>query len=272
MKIFLKVIKGIITLFLLVVLVIVAFQKFTNNKVAVGNLYIFQIVSESMLPEYRIGDIIVVKKTKIDNLKIGDDVTYLGSAKNFDGLTITHRIIDIRVDEDGKRYFTTKGMSNFIEDPEISGESIYGKVVYHTVIFSFVGRLMTNIVIYYLLFITVGVSFSYEFISTYLIKKKDEDDDESEVDDEDTEDEESEDSEETDDEVVSSGDETEERNDETGVLDEENKEELSEKGFSLNKLVADVNNDEEDVSLDDEETLEEDIEGGDKTENGGAKE
>lgn len=266
MKMFLRVIKGIVTTFLAIVLIIVAFQKFTHNKVALGNLYIFQIVSESMLPEYRIGDIIVVQKTDIDNLKIGDDVTYLGSAKNFDGLTITHRIIDIRV-EDGKRYFTTKGMSNYIEDPEISEESIYGKVIYHTVVFSFVGRLMTNIVIYYILFITVGVSFSYEFISTYLIKKNDTNDD-------DTDDNSS--SEEENDAENMHLDETEatneaEINDDT---DDEigNENDVSESDFSLNKLVADANKEDVvTVTALEENDSEEILKDGDNTENGGAK-
>ena len=176
MKIIFKIFKWIITAFLFVVLAIVVFQKFTNNRVALGNIYIFQVVSESMLPEYRVGDIIVVKKTTADKLKIGDDVTYLGSVSNFDGLTITHRIIDIR-EENGKRYFTTKGMSNFIEDPEISEDNIYGKVIYHTVLFSFVGRLMTNMIVYYVLFVSVGVSFSYELITSFFFKKDDEEDD-----------------------------------------------------------------------------------------------
>ena len=261
MKVFLRIIKGIITIFLLVVLVIVAFQKLTRNKVAIGNLYVFQIVSESMLPEYRIGDIIVVKKTKIDDLKVGDDVTYLGSANNFDGLTITHRIIDIRV-EDGKRYFTTKGMSNYIEDPEISEESIYGKVVYHTKLFSFVGRLMTNIVIYYLLFITVGVSFSYEFITSYLIKKKDDDVSETENDSEEVEEKQEVE------EELEQKDETEEISTEEEL---EEKKETEEKSLSFNSLVADTNNNEGAASLGADNELEEVTEDGDETEDGGTK-
>ena len=32
-------------------------------------------------------------------------------------------------------------------------DNVYGKMIYHTVLFSFVGRLMTNVVIYYILFV-----------------------------------------------------------------------------------------------------------------------
>ena len=175
MKVLFRVVKGIITLFLFVVLVVVVLQKFTNNRITIGNVYIFQVASASMTPEYRVGDVIVVKKAPPETIKLGDDVTYHGTNYEFNGLTITHRIVNIR-QENGKYYFTTKGIANTIEDPEISEDNVYGKVVYHTVLFSLVGRLMTNIIIYYILFITIGVSFSYEVISTFFMKDKKEDD------------------------------------------------------------------------------------------------
>ena len=174
MKIIFKIVKSIVTAFLCVVLLLVIFQKFTNNKIALGNIYIFQVVSESMLPEYKIGDIIVARKTSPVSLEIGDDVTYLANATDLHGITITHRIINKREDN-GKYYFITKGINNTIEDPEITADQIFGKVIYKPILFSFVGRLMTNIVIYYLLFVGVGVAFSYEFITSFFIKNKEED-------------------------------------------------------------------------------------------------
>ena len=173
MKIILKIIKGIVTLFLCVVLLLVIFQKVTKNKLVIGNVYIFQVVSESMLPEYKIGDIIVVKKSEPSSLKKGDDVTYLATSEGINGMTITHRIISIREDG-GKYYFVTKGTNNEYEDPEITEDNIYGKVIYHTILFSFVGRLMSNIIIYYILFVSVGVAFSYEIVSSFIIKDKEE--------------------------------------------------------------------------------------------------
>lgn len=175
MKIVFRIIKGLITAFLCVVLLLVIFQKFTKNKVALGNIYIFQVVSESMMPEYKIGDIIVTKKTSPVSLDVGDDVTYVASVVDMKEITITHRIIKKR-EENGKYYFTTQGINNAIEDPEISEDSIYGKVIYKTILFSFVGRLMTNIVIYYILFVSVGVAFSYEVVTSFFIKDKEEDD------------------------------------------------------------------------------------------------
>ena len=168
MKIALKIIKAIVMTFLVMALLVVIFQKVTKNKIALGNVYIFQVASGSMEPFYKVGDIIVVKKSS--KLEVGDDVTYLGKSGNLAGLTITHRIINVKEDGNNKIY-TTKGTANEYEDPEIKDSDIYGKVVYHTVLFSFVGRLMTNIVMYYLLFIAVGVSFAYEVVSSVVAKK-----------------------------------------------------------------------------------------------------
>ena len=179
MKILFKIIKGIITAFLIVVLLLVIFQKVTNNRLTIGNIYIFEVASESMVPDYKLGDIIIVKKVDANTLKVGDDVTYLGEKSNLSGLTITHRIVSKRV-EDNINYFVTKGIANNVEDPEINENNIYGKVVYHTVVFSFVGRLMTNIVVYYILFISVGVGFAYEFITGFIIKDKEEEEEENE--------------------------------------------------------------------------------------------
>ena len=171
MKIALKILKGILTFFLIIVLFIVVMQKVTHNKITLGNIYIFEVASESMTPEYKIGDVIIVKKTDPNTLKVGDDVTYLGKKSNLNGLVITHRIIEQRK-ENNVNYFVTKGTANEYEDPEISEKDIYGKVIYHTILFSFVGRLMTNIVVYYLLFIGVGVSFAYEVISSFFFNKE----------------------------------------------------------------------------------------------------
>ena len=128
-----------------------------------------------MVPEYNVGDIIVVKKTSPELINIGDDVTYLGTAISVKNLRITHRVID-KKNKDGKYYYITKGIANEVEDPEINEDNLYGKVVYKTVLFSFIGRLMQNIIVYYAAFILVAASFSYDFIISFF--KKDEVDEE----------------------------------------------------------------------------------------------
>ena len=170
MKMLWKIIKGFISVVLFLILLVVLFQKFTDSKITIGNIYIFQVATSSMVPDYQVGDVIIVKKENLDNIEIGDDITYLGKASSVKDLRITHRVVKKR-QENNEYYFTTKGIANEIEDPEIKGDSIYGKVVYKTFIFSFLGRLMTNILWYYIIFIVVGVSISYDIISSHFIKE-----------------------------------------------------------------------------------------------------
>ena len=179
MKTLFRIIKGIITAFLVMVLIVVVFQKITKNKLTIGNIYIFQIVSESMVPKYQIGDVLVVSKADDSSLNAGDDVTYLGRESNLRGLTITHQIIE-KEEKDGKYYYVTKGLANEVSDPKITTSDIYGKVIYKTFLFSLIGRLLTNPIIYYLSFVVVGLAFSYELVTAFFIKKDDDEDDEEE--------------------------------------------------------------------------------------------
>lgn len=172
MKKVFKIIKGVLTALLIMILVVVVIQKFSNNKISVAGFHIFSVASGSMKPEYQIGDIIVTKKVPVEELKVGDNVTYLGKKLDMAGLIVTHKIMNIR-QADGKYYFITKGTANEIADPEINYSQIYGKVTYHTVVLSFIGRVMTNIIAYYAMFTVVGVLASYQIVK--IIFEKDED-------------------------------------------------------------------------------------------------
>ena len=170
MKKAIKILKNIVTVFLLLILAIILVQRISNNNLAIGGIKIFTIISESMEPDYRIGDILVARRTPPQEINVGDRVTYLGKEAGFRNLIITHEVIERR-EEDGKYYFTTQGIANPFPDPEISEDDIYGKVIYQTVIFSFFGRLMKNLYFYYGFFAVVALMVSYQLISGYLVKK-----------------------------------------------------------------------------------------------------
>ena len=166
----LKVVKTVITVFLVVILGVILVQRFSNNNLAVGGFRIFTVISESMEPAYQIGDILVSKKTEPQNINVGDRVTYKGAEESIRGLIITHEVIERR-EESGKFFFVTQGLANDVADPEISQDDIYGKVIYRTMIFSFFGRIMTNDIVYYVLFILVGGAASYQVVSGFLKKE-----------------------------------------------------------------------------------------------------
>lgn len=162
-----RLIRIIVIIVLFLILGMVIIQRVSNNKVAVGDYYIFEIVTGSMKPVYVPGDIIVVKKCNYEDISIDDDVTYLGKESNVSGLIVTHRVIE-KI-ENNK--LITKGVANDVEDPEIGIDQVYGKVVYKTIIFSFLGKIMNNPTAYFVIFMVVAILFSIEFVSSFIVRK-----------------------------------------------------------------------------------------------------
>lgn len=95
----------------------------------VFNAYV--VLSGSMIPEIQVNDAVVTKKIEEERLKVGDIVTYIPPDPRYGGISITHRIIDKKYNEETKRYsYQTKGDNNNISDPfTIENSNILGKVI-----------------------------------------------------------------------------------------------------------------------------------------------
>ena len=113
--------------FLIVYVAFTLFQRFTNNSSFYG-YRLFNVATGSMIPVYNINDVIIVKETDVTILKVGDDVAYKGTRAGLEGKIITHRIIKIEEDVNGKLIFFTQGVNSKYADPSITGEQILGKV------------------------------------------------------------------------------------------------------------------------------------------------
>lgn len=129
-----KIIKRALTVlkvFLFTVIILFAglilIQRFSNSTFSVGGYRIFAVVTGSMEPVYKIGDVLLCKSVDTNTLKVGDDVTYKGELGTFKDKIITHRLIKIE-EKDGKKTFFTKGVASSNVDPPIEGKQIYGKV------------------------------------------------------------------------------------------------------------------------------------------------
>ena len=166
-------VKTIITLVLILMLLVILVQRFSSNDLSIGGIRVFTIISNSMLPDYEPGDILVLKEENPSNIMIGDDVTYIGKTGQVKGLVVTHKVIDKR-EEEGKYYFTTQVTNNEIADPEIDESQIYGKVIYKTVLLSVLCKIMLKPAGYYVLFMLVALVISYQIVS--MIFNKDEED------------------------------------------------------------------------------------------------
>lgn len=170
MKEFLKKIKenkvlktiGNILYFLLFVLVIlllivVIMQRASDNSISIAGIRMFTVATGSMEPVYEVGDVLISKEISPEDMKIDDDIVYRGNKGSFDGKIVTHRVIDIQ--KDGENYkITTKGVANTEKDPEITQEQVYGKIVYKVKTLSFLGKLISNIYIFYfIIFIPIAI-------------------------------------------------------------------------------------------------------------------
>ena len=120
------IIRAILTVVLVALLVVVVTQRVSNNKMAVAGFRIFTVVTESMTPKYVVGDAIVTKTIEPSEIKIGDDITYLGMAESFKDKIVTHRVINIS--EEGME---TKGDKNDSSDGFSTTEENYiGKNIF----------------------------------------------------------------------------------------------------------------------------------------------
>ena len=107
MKNTLKKIWSIISTALVVLMVLCA--VFLMGSRVVG-FRCFNIISPSMEPDYRVGDLIYVKEVDPKTIKEGDVITFV---LNEDLMVGTHRVV--RIDAE-KQHFYTKGDANEIED------------------------------------------------------------------------------------------------------------------------------------------------------------
>ncbi|HIR49511.1 MAG TPA: signal peptidase I [Candidatus Faecimonas gallistercoris] len=122
-----KILKTIIIIVMFLYLAFIIVQRISGNQSILG-YRIFTVATGSMIPKYNINDVLAIKQINTDELKVGDDVTYLGNRYDVNGKIVTHRIIDIKT-ENGKKIYITKGINNTVEDPAIEASQIYGKVI-----------------------------------------------------------------------------------------------------------------------------------------------
>lgn len=176
LKIAFTIIKTIITIFLLILICIIFIQRVSNNNFAVGGIRVFTIITGSMEPEYEVGDMIISKEVKPEEIKVGDNVVYKGLVDDFNGKIVTHKVME-KKKSGGKYKFITKGLNNDIEDPEISEEQILGKVTYKTHILSVISKLINNTsTFFFVIFIPFVLLVFFEIVEIMEEKKHEEKD------------------------------------------------------------------------------------------------
>lgn len=182
LKIVSNIIYVVVCVCAIILLLIVGTQRASNNKNGVLGFRIFNIVTGSMVPEYVVGDVLLVREIDPKDLKVGDDISYKGEIDTFKDKIVTHRIIEKKIGNDGKYTFITQGIANSSEDPEINEDQIFGIVKHKLIILSFISKLIVGTESKFLLFlipiiIAVAIYFIKMKIASIEILKVDEKED-----------------------------------------------------------------------------------------------
>lgn len=127
-----KKIRSIVFTLLLITVVVILIStmiaRFRGETPSLFGYSVFRVSSGSMEPEYKIGDVIIVKSCGADELKVNDVCTYNGKEGEFAGKIVTHRVIKAQFEENGEKYIQTKGDANPLEDPKIKADQVIGRV------------------------------------------------------------------------------------------------------------------------------------------------
>ncbi len=89
----------------------------------------FVVLSGSMEPAIHVGDVAVVQPARATDLKVGDIVTYRTPQQP--DVVVTHRVVGISTDDQGKLQFQTRGDANNVPDQvAVDQGAVLGRVAY----------------------------------------------------------------------------------------------------------------------------------------------
>lgn len=180
------VLSAVIFIFGLVIFVSVL-NASAGEVPSVFGFSVLQVKTGSMIPEYEIGTVVITKKTDVNELKVGDVISFYSMDQDISGEVNTHRIVNIEYGgDDNAPYFTTKGDNNSeVDKHKVWPVQIVGKVVYNlgTVSGSVIGVFQNPNVIFFvivlpLIFITFGEAVNLvSLIAESKFRKKEDDND-----------------------------------------------------------------------------------------------
>ena len=129
----LKIISSAIFVVLILLIALIIFYIIrvnflaSNDRLGEVKINFYTILTQSMYPTIKAGDVVITYKNDNNQYNEGDVITFVSKVNG--GITVTHRITDIFVVNDGYSY-QTKGDNNNAADREvIEGENVLGKVI-----------------------------------------------------------------------------------------------------------------------------------------------
>lgn len=129
------------------ILVSVVFSP-TGKAPSIAGYSMFRVLTGSMEPAIPEGSLLLVKKTDLSELQVGDVISFYSKDPALNGEVNTHRILEIE-EENGTYHFTTKGDANNAEDMYGTlGSDVIGKVIFSSLLLGKFVRLLSNPLIF----------------------------------------------------------------------------------------------------------------------------
>lgn len=110
----------------------VMYQIHRDGYVTVFGCSVFHVVSGSMEPEIPVGALIISQKTDMEDIEVGDVISFRSLESYMYGSVVTHRVVEIR-EQKGDIAFVTRGdANNSIDGFYVTRTNFVGRIIYHT--------------------------------------------------------------------------------------------------------------------------------------------
>lgn len=146
------------------------FTVYRGNIPNIMGYHILKVVSSSMEPVFYEGDCIIAETVDVDDIEVGDIITFFSDDPMILNFLNTHRVKAIQVNDDGRKEYWTKGDNNDQEDAftakedrivgRYAGDLLFGRIL--TIGF----ELLSNRIVYFILIVfPILVSFVSSIVS-----------------------------------------------------------------------------------------------------------
>ncbi|GAB2023154.1 hypothetical protein RyT2_22280 [Pseudolactococcus yaeyamensis] len=166
-----KVLKEMVDILLIIVivfslgLVALSLTKKDNTVTKVAGFSVFMVKTGSMATVEPIGSVVIARALPIEAIKQGDDLVFYKNEKT----RVTHRVVAIGKDKEGKTILTTKGVNNpKVDEEPVYADNIIGKVRLVIPNLGYLGATLQSQPIY--LIIVFAVAILLHFIRELAVK------------------------------------------------------------------------------------------------------
>lgn len=122
-----SVLAGLLVAVELIAIIFIVVMRLSGGVPSLFGYNVYVIVSPSMEPEIKVGEIIISREYDGELLSEGQVITYLGKEGDVKGKIVTHKVVSVT---NNGETVVTKGVANKDNDPAIGKSDILSVMVY----------------------------------------------------------------------------------------------------------------------------------------------